>query len=269
MTDATTARVGRKVSTRATSFARGLGAPLRGLRFVFREQPRVLLRWLPVVGAVPIFALGSLAVGLELGPAITDALGLGHSSHHGAWWRAMLDGAADVALGLGLAAVLFVALMSATTAVFADALSEAVEERITGIAPPDFSISRALRDAWRALRIESSRLALYVAVVVPSFVVSLVVPVVGPAVHAVLAFALTALFLAVAYVDWPASRRGWGIRRRVAWCRAHAAEVLGLGTAVWACLWVPCVGLLLMPGAIAGGTLLFLDLEREDGAPPA
>jgi uncharacterized protein involved in cysteine biosynthesis len=37
--------------------------------------------------------------------------------------------------------------------------------------------------------------------------------------------------------------------------------MLGFGFAVWACLFVPLLNLVFMPLSVAGGTLLFLDLE--------
>jgi uncharacterized protein involved in cysteine biosynthesis len=42
-------------------------------------------------------------------------------------------------------------------------------------------------------------------------------------------------------------------------------RMMGLGTAVWLLLVVPFVGLLFMPAAVAGGTLLVLDIEDEGG----
>ena len=43
------------------------------------------------------------------------------------------------------------------------------------------------------------------------------------------------------------------------------------GTGVWLFLFVPLVNLLFMPAAVAGGTLLFLELERaaEPASEPA
>jgi len=38
--------------------------------------------------------------------------------------------------------------------------------------------------------------------------------------------------------------------------------VAGFGTGVWILLFVPLVNLFFMPAAVAGGTMLFLGLER-------
>ena len=44
--------------------------------------------------------------------------------------------------------------------------------------------------------------------------------------------------------------------------------MLGFGAGVYLFLMIPLVNLFFMPAAVAGGTLLFLDLEREGLVPP-
>ena len=44
--------------------------------------------------------------------------------------------------------------------------------------------------------------------------------------------------------------------------------MFGFGTGVWLFLFIPLVNLLFMPAAVAGGTLLFLDLEGEGTSDP-
>jgi uncharacterized protein involved in cysteine biosynthesis len=45
----------------------------------------------------------------------------------------------------------------------------------------------------------------------------------------------------------------------------HWPAMLGLGAAIWALLFVPLLNVLFMPAAVAGGTLLFLDLHPAPG----
>jgi uncharacterized protein involved in cysteine biosynthesis len=45
--------------------------------------------------------------------------------------------------------------------------------------------------------------------------------------------------------------------------------VLGFGASVWVLLLIPLVNLFFMPAAVAGGTMLFLDLHpSKDGEDP-
>jgi CysZ protein len=73
---------------------------------------------------------------------------------------------------------------------------------------------------------------------------------------------LTAVYLGVDYIDWPAARRDWSVRDRLSFARAELPAVAGFGTGVWILLFVPLVNLFFMPAAVAGGTMLFLSLER-------
>jgi CysZ protein len=110
----------------------------------------------------------------------------------------------------------------------------------------------------------------------PLLVVSWLLPGIGQAVYMVFATLFTALYFAVDYIDWPASRRGYAFRQRIALLRVRPLLTLGFGFAVGACLFVPLLNLCFMPLAVAGGTRLFLDLSayaarepESSRAPPA
>ena len=84
---------------------------------------------------------------------------------------------------------------------------------------------------------------------------------IGQILYTAFGVVFTSAYLALDYVDWPASRHDRGVRYRFGMLRRHTSAMLGFGTGVWVLLFVPFVNLFLMPGAVAGGTLLFLDLE--------
>ena len=71
----------------------------------------------------------------------------------------------------------------------------------------------------------------------------------------------TALYFAIDYIDWPASRRGLAFGQRLVLLRTRPLMTLGFGFAVAACLFVPLLNVCFMPLAVAGGTRLFLDLD--------
>jgi CysZ protein len=101
----------------------------------------------------------------------------------------------------------------------------------------------------------------------PRFVLQFLIPVVGALLYTVFGFVFTATYFAVDYVDWPATRRGYGVRQRASLVRQRFVPMLGFGAGVYLFLMIPIVNLFFMPAAVAGGTLLFLDLERQAGAP--
>jgi CysZ protein len=254
-------------TTRRIGFFSGIAYALRGARFVYFQHPRLAKWWLPPVAitAVALFAAAWLAIDLR-----DDLVGL-------LWTAPEGDGAGAVAArGLHtllevLAALLLmvvglvaVALTSSVIAApFNDALSEAVECEYTGRPGPPLRLAVVLRDAVRSIGLQLIKLAAYAAIMLPAFVLSLLLPGIGPVIYTVLGFVVTALFLALDYVDFAAARRGLGARARFRDALSRWPAMLGLGAAIWVLLFVPLLNLLFMPAAVAGGTLLFVDAHPE------
>ncbi|MGB5812214.1 MAG: EI24 domain-containing protein [Polyangiales bacterium] len=257
------------VASSPLGFLSGLSYAFRGMRFVYIDHLSLARLWV-----VPIVITGIAIVGVFYGTAnlYDDASELVWSWMPPSWseatgWVATLIGILhwfiELVLGLLLVViglVLVVVLSSIVAAPFNDALSEAVEAMVTGHEPPPFSFRRMIGDVVRTVRLETLKVTLYSIVVGPMFLISIFVPGVG-AVVSVVAFTLTAIYLGVDYVDWPAARRGWSVSDRVAFARRKLPAVAGFGSGVWVLLFVPLVNLLFMPAAVAGGTLLFLALE--------
>jgi len=174
-----------------------------------------------------------------------------------------------VGLLVGLVGLVVVAaLLPALAAPFNDALSEAVERRVRGRGGPPFSISKLFRDAFRSIAYEVGKLAAWVAVVVPILLLSIPFPVVGP-VTGPTSLGVTWVFFGLDHVDWVAARRDATLGDRVEMVKKRFRPLVGLGIGVWILIHVPFLNLLFMPAAVAGGTLLFLDLEDEAGTMPA
>jgi len=253
----------------------GLRYPFRGLRFVYVEHRGLARYWLvPLLltaGALVAVIYGSV----ELHGPLTDAMwatptgeGIGPGALR------VLHAILSFVVGILLAAVGFVVVVALTTvfaAPFNDALSEEVERLRTGRPGPPFRLGALLRDIGRTVTLELVKLALYVAVMGPLFVLSLAVPGVGPIAYSVFSFLFTAMYFALDYIDWPVARRGLGLRYRRELLARRRATFLGFGTGVWLFLFIPLLNLFFMPAAVAGGTLLYLDLEGPAGvneAPP-
>ena len=145
---------------------------------------------------------------------------------------------------------------------FNDALSEAVECIVTGEPAPPFSFGHLLRDVARTVRLEFLKAAVYVLIVGPMLISSLFIPIIGQVVS-IVGLLFTAVYLGVDYIDWPAARRDWSVRDRIAFVRGRLGAVVGFGLGVWVFLFIPLVNLFFMPAAVAGGTLLFLELQSK------
>jgi CysZ protein len=178
--------------------------------------------------------------------------------------RWLIELAAAILITL-LGLILVLVLSSVIAAPFNDALSEAVEHILTGDSAPPFSISRLLADIVRTIRLELLKVVVYMAVVGPMFLASFLIVGLGQVISLV-GFVLTAIYLGIDYIDWPAARRNWSVADRVAFTRRQLPAVAGFGTGVWVLLFIPLVNLLFMPAAVAGGTMLFVALGDSAGA---
>ena len=250
-------------------FVRGLSYAFRGMRFVYFQHPGLARYWLfpVVITGVALFGVfyGAGSYYDDLGDAVWSWMPASWDEATG-WVGTLLVALRwfiDLLLGLLLTLfglVLVVILSSIVAAPFNDALSEAVEHILTGEPAPPFSFKRMVADIVRTIRLEVLKVLVYAAVVGPMFLASFFVPGVGQIISLV-GFALTAVYLGIDYVDWPAARRNWSVAERVTFARQRLAAVAGFGTGVWVLLFVPLVNLFFMPAAVAGGTMLFIAFQ--------
>jgi CysZ protein len=248
-------------------FVRGLLYVRTGLR-ILRKYPE-LRRYARAPIAITCAALAaSFALSIAYHDELLALLWAAPAPGEG-WLTALLRGLYAVArvlaflLTFGLLSVLTVVFSTWIAAPFNDALSEAIEARETGQTPPPFSLRRLAQDLARTLRLEALKLLALALILGPLFVGSLLVPGAGQALYAGVSAFVTCAYFGLDYIDWPASRRGLGVRARVAIFFRRPLLMLGFGAAVWLCLFVPLLNLTFMPIAVAGGTRLFLDLEAE------
>lgn len=251
-------------------FFRGFSFPFRGARFVYLRHPGLVRYWIfPVlISSALLVAVGYGTFGLR--ESLVDLLWVAPTAD-GFW--ASLGRAAHAFVEWFLAFVLFLAgavvvalLSSLLAAPFNDALSQEVE-RLSGL-PAGAKVTpvAAIKDLGRTVLLELRKLGLYAAVMLPLSLFSLLVPGPGHVIHTVVGFYFTAAFLCVDYLDWPAARRQWSVGRRLGHLRRYPLTTFGFGIGVWLFLLVPFANLLFMPAAVAGGTLLFVELGDQEDA---
>jgi CysZ protein len=235
-------------------FAVGAGMLGRGLALCLRRRRLLGLGILPalIAGILYAAALVTLIVFVDdLAGAVTW-----FARDWPSGWQDVMRILAGLAL-IGVAGLLSVLTFTAVTLLIGDPfyekISELVEARYGGV--------RGAVEVgwWRSLRrglADSLRLiGLSILLAVPLLLIGLI-PLVGQVLGLVLGAAVGGWLLAVELTGVPFQRRGKRLHDRRAALRTRRPMALGFGVAVFVTFLIPLGAVLLMPAAVAGGTLL-------------
>jgi CysZ protein len=160
-------------------------------------------------------------------------------------------------LGLLIGAWLFALLAVLLASPFLGDLSLAVERQSSGSGPDDAPSVWA--SVLGSLAREVRKLGYYLPRLIVVFLVTLI-PVVNAAAP-VLWFVFGAWVMAIQFCDYPYENRGRPFRDTVTLLRGNRATALGFGSCATLAMAIPLINLLLIPAAVAGGTLLWQRLQ--------
>ncbi|MEW1754298.1 EI24 domain-containing protein [Streptomyces angustmyceticus] len=245
-----------------------------GMRYLGKGQ-----RWVAQHGRWWGFGLIPALIALVLYAAVLTVLAL-WSGDIAAWatpfadgwgapWQGLLRGvfvALLIAGGLMLSVLTFTAVTLLIGDPFYESLSEKVEES-EGHCPP--SPDRPLwQEIWIALRDSVHVLLRAAGFGILLFVLGFV-PFLGQTVIPAVGFCVSGFFLAVELTSVAMQRRDVPVRERLRLLRGRKGLAVGFGTPVVLLFLIPFVAVVLMPGAVAGATLLVRDLMADEEEPPA
>ncbi|MDO0915269.1 EI24 domain-containing protein [Streptomyces sp. DT2A-34] len=189
-------------------------------------------------------------------------------------WQGLFRGfltAVLFALGLLLSVVTFTAVTLLIGQPFYENLSEKVDQDVS----PDGTAPESGLPLWRELWIsgrDSLRIVLRAAVWGVLLFALGFIPVVGQTVVPVIGVVVTGFFLTEELTAVALQRRRVELRDRLTMLRSRKTLVWGFGTPLAAAFLVPFVAVFLMPGAVAGATLMARELvgeETQEEAAPA
>ncbi|MFF4869440.1 EI24 domain-containing protein [Streptomyces sp. NPDC090109] len=173
--------------------------------------------------------------------------------------------------GLFLAVITFTAVTLLVGQPFYESLSEAVDRDEGGEVPE--SGLPLWRELWISAR-DSLRILLRVAFYGILLFACGFIPVVGQTVVPVVGFCVSGFFLTEELTSVALQRRGVEFKERLSLLRGRRTAVLGFGVPLTLAFLVPFVAVFLMPGAVAGATLMARDLrgetsdeDRDDASP--
>jgi CysZ protein len=244
-------------------FIRGVLDALRGAVYLV-THPRLWKYVLaPAIAAALLLVLvmGSV-LGLLSGPieALSGYLPV-------SWADNVLRLLAGVILAIA-SVVIFVSVASMIAGPFNEMLSEAIEERETGVASPPFRPGTFLRDLVVGIAHAARRVAIYLVVMIVLLVVGVAVPVVGSVIAMVLGAIATARFASYDAYDAVWSRHRLRYREKIAYMRGDRWRTLGLGAITSVVLIVPGLNVVGLAIGATGATLRRVS-ERQGSANPA
>ncbi|WP_199548672.1 EI24 domain-containing protein [Streptomyces sp. N35] len=167
------------------------------------------------------------------------------------------------ALGLLLAVITFTAVTLLIGQPFYESLSEQVDKSVSpdGTAPE--SGLPLLRELWISAR-DSFRIVLRAAAWAVLLFALGFIPILGQTVVPAIGFCVTGFFLTQELTSVALQRRRVEVREQLAMMRGRRLLIWGFGVPLAVSFLIPFVAVFLMPGAVAGATLMVRDLLGED-----
>ncbi|MEW2545075.1 EI24 domain-containing protein [Streptomyces sp. NPDC047002] len=246
----------------------GFGFLVKGQRWVGGHGRWFGFGLLPGLVTLVVYAAALIALAYGADDAVAWATPF--ADGWGSPWQGLFRGGMTVllcALGLFLAVVTFTAVTLLVGQPFYEALSEAVERDRS----PDGTVPDSGLSWWRGMLV-SLRNSLYVLVRVAAWGVLLFalgfLPFVGQTVVPAVGFCVSGFYLTQELTAVALERRRVGAREQLAWLKGRRLMALGFGVPLTLAFLVPVVAIFLMPGAVAGATLMARAREAEAGAGP-
>lgn len=151
----------------------------------------------------------------------------------------------------------FSVIANILAAPFNGILAEMVEKKVTGGSPPDMPWAQMLKDTPKMIFNELRKIAYLLMWVLPLLILSWIP---GLNLFAPLLWLLFSSWtLALDYHDYPMGNHQLAFRQQRALLKQHRGLALGFGGATMLATMIPIVNFLVIPAAVAGATVLYLE----------
>ena len=177
-----------------------------------------------------------------------------------AWLEYLLWPVAIITILL-LFSFVFGMLANWIAAPFNGLLAEQVEARLTGVQPPEVSMTQLLKDVPRILSREWQKLKYYLPKAIGCLILFFI-PLLGPTVAPLLWLLLCAWMAAIQYCDYPYDNHKIRFEIMRDDLKNYRGTNLGFGLLVSLCTALPIINFLIMPVAVCGATAMWVDLYR-------
>jgi CysZ protein len=235
-------------------FATGVGLLAKGFGIVFRS-PRLLL-----IGAIPAVLSSALLIGSFVLLAFkVDELAAWVTPFANDWSESLRTvtrfaaGISMIGAYLAISLLAFTALTIVIGGPFYEHIAEQVEDELGGV--PDAEQVSFWRSAANGIRDAVLLISLAILFAIPLFLAGFI-PVVGQTVVPVIAVCVNAWLLGIELTGIPFTRRGKRLGERRAVLRRSRATTLGFAVPTYLLCLIPLAAIVVMPAAMAGGTVL-------------
>lgn len=245
-------------------FGAGVGLLLRGFRLVFSSPKRVLVGALPAVITVVLMITGWTLLLTNI-DAISGWL-TGFADSWSDTWRTVVKvavGISVIAATLGLSVLLFTAITLMIGGPFYEYIAEEVEDELGGV--PGAEQVGFWRGFLVGLRSTILLVGVSVLFAIPLFLCGFI-PVVGQTVVPVLGVCINGYLLGIELTGIPFTRRGRSFKERRQLLATRRSMVLGFAVPAYLLCLIPLAALVVIPAAMAGGTVLAHRLLTGDRA---
>ena len=244
-------------------FSTGVGLLARGFGLIFSSPRRLLVGVLPAL-ITAVLMLGGLAL---LAYTITDMASWATSFADS--WSGSLRNSLQIAVGVsiiifsfGISVLLFTAVSLIIGGPFYEYIAEQVEDELGGV--PEAERATWWRCALVGARDAVLLVSISLLLAIPLFLAGFL-PVVGQTVVPVIAVCVNGYLLGIELTAIPFTRRGKSLKVRRQVLRRRRALVLGFAVPAYLLCLIPLAALVVIPAAMAGGTVLAHRLLSEHG----
>ncbi len=239
-------------------FARGVGYLGRGLR-LWSSSPRLML-----LGAIPAFVVGVVyAVAFAVFLLNIASIATWATPFAGEWADLAREGLRVIVMTALVGGVLFIGIYSFATVTLAvgDPLYEKIW-RATEISLGSADVAGSV-SWWRSLGTNLALVAL-AGVVALGIVLIGLIPLLGSVVGPLIGVIVGGWVIALELTGYAFDARGLSLTIRRRALGASRATTLGFGIPAYLLFLVPIIGVIVMPAAVAGATMLARDALQTD-----
>lgn len=245
-------------------FGAGVALLLRGFRLVFSSPKRVLVGALPAVITAVLMITGWVLLFLYIDSIAGWLTGFADS-----WsdtWKSVVEvavGISVIAVILGLSVLLFTAITIMIGGPFYEYIAEEVEDELGGV--PEAEQVGWWRGFLVGLRGTLLLVGTSILFAIPLFFCGFI-PVIGQTVVPILAVCINGYLLGIELTGIPFTRRGRSFKQRRQILATRRSMVLGFAVPAYLLCLIPLAAMIVIPAAMAGGTVLAHRLLNGDRA---